>query len=95
MKMKILLLASATLVGCAHTVWYQPGVTQDQANQDMARAKLLYSTMHPAEYNAAGAISQSIEAGNFVDNYMVAHGYQKVPASQATNYPVRLGNHVD
>jgi len=86
--------ALVILTGCAHQIWYQPGVSQNQADRDEARGKLLYSATH----TDGNLVYQAVESGNFVDNYMMALGYHRVPASQAvaaTNAPARVGIHAE
>lgn len=97
-------LAAATLVGCGTPkVWYQPGKTQAETRQDLARCKLDAQMATrggqlfiPGEGAGGALLFQSMQQDGqrkeLVRDAMEAKGYQFIPASQATNYPVRVGS---
>jgi len=103
----IFVMASVIFVsGCGTPkVWYRPGTTPQQTEMDKAECRLRYQqivlgtpTVRVAvgeNANAGegwgGAIGGAIERGHFVDDCMIAKGYQFVPITQATNYSKQLG----
>jgi len=74
MKPLLLFLTFGLLTGCAHKVWYQPGVTPRQAALDEAQCKWIVDR-HVGIGVGFAAIATETQRHNLMRDCMEAKGY--------------------